>query len=153
MLPPTAGPRRIAADAYEAQPPFTDAAVRRPGRGWIDAALHDAAARLLVATELQSELRRLEQMLRWSEEKAASLPSWDGWPRLGEKPAVTRLLVVRLTRATRITAAALERQLRVAYPAHPGDALAALMGTAPWPGPAFVWAVIDGEQTRLVPGR
>lgn len=133
--------------------PFTEVAVRRPSRGWIDAAFHDAVARILVASELQSELRRLEQTVRWSAEKAASLPSWEGWPHLGDEPAVSRLLVVRRTRATRAVAAEFERQLRVAYPAHPDDALAALAGTSPWPGPAMVWAVLDGARSRLVGGR
>lgn len=132
---------------------FTELAVRRPSRGWIDAALHDPRANLLVASELQSELRRLEQIVRWSAEKAASLPSWDGWTHLGAEPQVSRLLVVRRTRATRGVAADFDRQLRVAYPAHPDDALAALTGTAPWPGPALVWAVIDGERTRFLGGR
>ena len=58
--------------------PFTEVAVRKPSRGWIDAVLHDARARTIVATELQSELRRLEQLVRWHAEKADSLPSWDG---------------------------------------------------------------------------
>ena len=133
--------------------PFTEVAVRRPSRGWIDAALHDGREHTLVATELQSELRRLEQIIRWSEAKAASLPSWDGWPHLGEPPTVSRLLIVRRTRATRLAAAELGRQLRAAYPAHPDDALAALTGVSPWPGPALVWAVIDGAGTRLVARR
>jgi len=131
---------------------FTEVAVRRPSRGWIDAALHDPAAHLLVATELQSELRRLEQLIRWSAEKAASLPSWDGWTHLGE-PRTSQLLIVRRTRATRATAVELERQLRVAWPAHPDDALAALAGTSPWPGAAMLWVVIDARGTRFVHGR
>ena len=50
---------------------------------------------------MQSELRRLEQMVRWQAEKAESLPSWEGWPHLGEEPAiVSRLLIVRRTRTT-----------------------------------------------------
>jgi hypothetical protein len=108
---------------------------------------------VLVASELQSELRRLEQVVRWSAEKAASLPAWEGGPRLGDEPAVSQLLVVRRTRATRAVAAEFEPQLRVAFPAHPDDALAALAGTAPWPGPALVWAAIDDDRTRLVHGR
>ncbi len=132
---------------------YTEVAVRRPSRGWIDAALNDAAARTIVATEFQSELRRLEQIVRWSAEKAASLPSWDGWTQLGAEPRISRLLVVRRTRATRQVAAEFERQLRIAYPAHPDDALAALEGDAAWPGPALVWAVVEGERTRLVHGR
>jgi transcriptional regulator with XRE-family HTH domain len=132
---------------------FLEVAVRRPGRGWIDAALHDPRASLLVATELQSELRRLEQIVRWSAEKAASLPSWDGWVGLGAETQVSRLLVVRRTRATRAVAADFAAQIQAAYPAHPDDALAALAGTAPWPGPSLVWAVVDGARTCLVPGR
>ena len=73
-------------------------------------------------------------------------------PHLGE-PRTSRLLVVRRTRATRATVAAFERQLRTAYPAHPEDALASLTGTAPWPGPALVWATIDARGARLVHGR
>lgn len=133
--------------------PFTEVAVRRPSRGWIDAALFDATAHLLIASELQSELRRLEQVVRWSAEKAAALPSWDGWQLLGPEPQVSRLLVVRRTRATRAVATEFERQLRVAYPGHPDDALRALTGTAPWPGPTIVWAVLEGKRSRVVPGR
>ncbi len=132
---------------------FTEVAVRRPGRGWIDAALHDPGARLIVASELQSELRRLEQLIRWQAMKAESLPSWEGWAHIGDEPAISRLLVVRRTRATRAIAQEFGRQLRVAYPAHPDDALAALAGTAPWPGPAMVWAVLDGPRSRLADGR
>jgi transcriptional regulator with XRE-family HTH domain len=132
---------------------FTEVAVRRPSRGWIDAVLHEPREGLAVATELQSELRRLEQLIRWSGEKAASLPSWDGWDRLGDEPRVDRLLVVRRTRAAREIAAAHERQLRVAFPVHPDDALESLTGIAPWLGPALVWSVIDGGGARLVGGR
>ena len=85
--------------------------------------------------------------------EAAALPSWDAWRRLGAEPTVSRLLVVRRTRSTRAVAAEFERQLRVAYPAHPDDAIAALTGTAPWPGPALVWVVLDGVRTRFASGR
>ncbi len=47
---------------------------------------------------------------------------------------VTRLLVVRWTRANRDAASDARRQLREAYPADPRDALDALTGTAAWPG-------------------
>jgi transcriptional regulator with XRE-family HTH domain len=132
--------------------PYAEVAVRQPSRGWIDAVLHDAAAALLVATEIQSELRRLEQIVRWSAEKAASLPSWDGWTPLGG-PRTSQLLIVRRTRATRHAAGEFERQLRLAFPAHPDDALAALAGTSVWPGPALLWASIDARGTRIVHGR
>jgi transcriptional regulator with XRE-family HTH domain len=133
--------------------PFTEVAVRRPSRGFIDALLHEPRERLAVATELQSELRRIEQLIRWSAEKAASLPSWEGWASLGDEPRMDRLLVVRRTRATRAVAADFQRQLRSAYPAHPDDALAALTGTGPWTAAALVWSVIDGRGARIVGGR
>ena len=132
---------------------FTEVAVRRPSRGWIDAALHAARENVLVASELQSELRRLEQLVRWQGAKADALPSWEGWPHLDQEPRISRLLLVRRTRATRAIASEFARQLRLAYPAHPDDALAALTGTAPWPGPALVWAVLDRGEPRLVAHR
>jgi len=61
--------------------------------------------------------------------------------------------VVRRTRATREVATAFAQQLRVAYPAHPADALAALTGTASWPGPALLWVVLEGRRSRLVAER
>jgi transcriptional regulator with XRE-family HTH domain len=132
---------------------YTEVGVRRPSRGWIDALLHDPRERLAIASELQSELRRLEQLVRWHAAKAESLPSWEGWDRLGESPAVSRLLVVRRTRATREVAGQFARQLRAAFPAHPDDAVAALTGTATWPGAALAWMVVDARGARLVPGR
>jgi transcriptional regulator with XRE-family HTH domain len=132
---------------------FAEVAVRHPGRGWIDAALHAAREQVVVATEIQSELRRLEQLIRWSAEKAASLPSWEGWPHLDGDPTVSRLLVVRRTRSNVETARAFERQLLVAYPAHPDDALAALTGDRPWPGPAMLWAQVDSAGVRLLARR
>ncbi len=133
---------------------FTEVAVRDPERGWIDVVLHDLRGRVIVATELQSELRRLEQLIRWHGAKAASLPSWEGWPRLDEEPQISRLLVVRRTRATRAVAAEFAHQLRVAYPAHPDDALAALTTAATaWPGAALLWADVAGSKARLLPGR
>jgi len=132
---------------------FSEVAVRSPARGWIDVALHDSRERRLVATEVQSELRRLEQLVRWSREKADSLPSWDGWARLGEEPDVSLLLIVRRTRATHQLAREFGRQLALAYPVHPDDAVAALTGVAPWPGSALVWARLDADRVHLLPGR
>ncbi|MEO7664844.1 MAG: helix-turn-helix transcriptional regulator [Candidatus Limnocylindrales bacterium] len=122
---------------------FTEVAVRRPSRGWIDLLLHDPARNEVVAVEIQSELRRLEQLVRWSEEKAAALPSWEGWGRLGT-PTTSKLLLIRRTRTTRSVADEHWRQLALAYPADPRDALDAIRGDAPWPGPAILWAV-DGK--------
>jgi hypothetical protein len=134
--------------------PYPEVRVLRPSRGWIDLAFHEPRERLIVATEIQSELRRLEQLLRWAEEKARSLPSWDGWGRLGDAPEVSRLLVVRRTRATQAVAGDFAQQLRLACPAHPDDAVAALTTAGcPWPGAAFVWAEVTASRTRLLPGR
>jgi hypothetical protein len=77
-----------------------------------------------------------------SAEKAAPLRRGTATP--GDEPAVSQVLIVRRTRTTRAVAAEFERQLRLAYPVHPDDALASLAGTAAWPGPAMIWAVIDG---------
>jgi transcriptional regulator with XRE-family HTH domain len=132
---------------------FTEVRVLRPGRGWIDIVLREDREGVVVAGEIQSTLNRIEQLIRWWAEKAASLPSWDGWPSLPQQPAISRLLVVRATRATRQAARAAERQLRIAYPAHPDDAMAALTGILPWPGPALIWIRADGGRVRFVAGR
>ncbi len=132
--------------------PLTEVGVRRPVRGWIDLVLHEARERIVVATEIESELKRLEQQVRWSVAKAEALPSWPGWSALGD-PEISRLLVVRWTRRTRGVAAEFPRQLAAAFPAHPADALAALTGDTPWPGPALVWARIDASRVRFADGR
>ena len=54
------------ASAIPAGTPFPEMLVHRPARGSIDLGLHEPRERLLVASELQSELRRLEQLVRWS---------------------------------------------------------------------------------------
>jgi transcriptional regulator with XRE-family HTH domain len=59
--------------------PSPEVPVIRPARGVIDLALHDDAARIVVATELQGALHRLEQQVRWHREKELSLPSSDLW--------------------------------------------------------------------------
>lgn len=130
--------------------PYPEVVVRRPSRGFIDVALHEPRERVILATEIESELRRLEQQIRWSQDKAESLPSWVGWHHLGEEPEISRLLIVRSTRATREIGREYQRVLRAAYPAHPDDALAALTGSARWPGAALVWARFDGRATRFM---
>lgn len=134
--------------------PFPEVVVRSPSRGWVDLVLQDARAELVVATEIQSDLRRLEQLLRWFPEKVASLPSWEGWAHLGSVATTSQLLIVRSTRATRAIGREFERQLAAAYPAHPADAIAALTGTAaPWPGAALVWAEIERDRVRFIARR
>lgn len=111
---------------------YAEASVWKPVRGAIDAVLHDRRAELLVATEIESDMRRIEQTIRWSKEKTDALPSWTGWAGVigqgGAPPRVSQLLIVRRTRANERIAGEFARQLAVAYPAHPEDALAALRG-------------------------
>jgi transcriptional regulator with XRE-family HTH domain len=133
--------------------PYPEVAVRHPARGWIDALLYDARAEVAIATEIQSDLRRLEQLLRWFPEKVASLPSWAGWAHLGAVATTSQLLIVRSTKATRQVGRQFERQLAAAYPVHPADAIAALTGTAPWPGNALVWAEIEPNRVRFIARR
>ena len=153
----------------------TEVGVTRPARGWIDVVLHDPREALFVAVEIESDIRRIEQQLRWSRMKADALPSWADWPGGargsdgpdrahgsdgprgdspdGDRPGISQLLIVRRTRATRQTATEFVGQLSVAYPAHPDDALSALTGTAQWPGPARVWAQIEPDRVRFLPTR
>jgi len=129
---------------------FAEVAVRQPSRGWIDLVLHDRDAACVVATEIQSGLGRLEQLVRWSGEKAASLPSWEGYAHLGPVSTVSRLLIVRSTRTTTAIGRQFAAQLELAYPAHPEDAIAALTGTRPWPGPALIWVDLRADPIRFV---
>ncbi len=135
--------------------PSPEVPVLRPARGVIDLALHDQAARLLVATELQSALRRLEQQIRWHREKELSLPSSDLWrwiARDGE-PVTSRLLVLRSTVETRRLAREFEETLRAAYPARAADVVAAFTSaTAPWPGPGIAWMHVEGGRAELLDG-
>jgi transcriptional regulator with XRE-family HTH domain len=135
--------------------PSPEVPVLRPARGVIDLALHDQAARILVATELQGALRRLEQQIRWHREKELSLPSsnlWR-WAASDADPVTSRLLVVRSTVETRRLARELEETLRAAYPAGVADIVAALTSaTAPWPGPGIAWMRVEGDRADLLDG-
>ena len=145
-------------EAHPRWRPHPEVLVRSPARGWIDVVLHESRERLLVATEIESDLRRLEQQVRRGREKVDSLPSWSAWPDIvasagGEPPRISQLLIVRRTRTTRRVAAEFARQLAVAFPAHPDDAVAALVGDARWPGSALVWVDLDTDGVRFIHGR
>ena len=129
--------------------------VTHPARGVIDVVLTDRIARTVVATELQSEIRRLEAQVRWHREKELSLASADLWPLVAAAgpPATSRLLVVRSTRATREIADRFEETLEAAYPARTRDVIAALRsGDAPWPAPGIVWMRVEGGRAELLDG-
>ena len=129
---------------------FLEVAVHRPVRGVIDLVLHDPDEPTLIAAEAQSELRRIEQQIRWSRAKAealarggaselAELLGSSQADKAGAEPMASRLLLLRSTRATREVVATYTDLLAVAYPAPHADALTALTGTGSWPGPALVW--------------
>jgi transcriptional regulator with XRE-family HTH domain len=128
--------------------------VTKPSHGVIDLLLLDMRQRLAVASEFQSEVRRLEQQVRWHREKAAALPSSDVWPLLAaeDAPAVSRLLVLRSTRSTRELVDRFGSTLGAAYPARAADALASLTAAEAWPGPAIVWMRVEGGRARLIDG-
>lgn len=134
--------------------PYLEVGVRKPSRGWIDVVIHGARERIVLATEIQSELLRLEQLLRWTRQKVDALPSWERWLSLGDPPpASSRMLIVRSTAATRSVVQEFSSLLSTEYPAHPADALAALFGESRWPGPALVWATIEPDRVRFLDRR
>ena len=125
-----------------------EVAVYRPIRGVIDLVLDDQPGRTLVATEIQSQLRRVEQQLRWSVQKAdalAAMPEYQG-------RTTSRLLVLRNTVATREVVRSASATLAAAFPGRAADALASLRTDAPWPGPALLWAIVESGSARLMDG-
>jgi hypothetical protein len=100
--------------------------------------------------EAQSELRRLEQQVRWSRAKADALV--DG-PADADRPPnrrVGRLLLLRSTARNRTIVAQYTDLMSAAYPAMAADAYAALTGEAPWQGDALVWCRVDGGQATIL---
>ena len=160
---PGTGPRihdRFQAPMVEALPgslsprwrPELEVPIYRPSRGVIDVVLHDTMSPDAIATEVHSELRRLEQQVRWGREKAEGLLA-----RLGAEAGgsdvrrVSQLLVLRSTSRTRELARYYNATLRTAFPARAADAHAALVGTAGrWPGAAIIWAQVHGSKVWLM---
>ena len=125
--------------------------VVRPARGFIDLVFLDRPPTLAICTEIQSELRRLEQLIRWANEKALALPSAPFWDRMGETPGIERLLVVRSTRSNREIVARFAETLGVAYPGRSSDAYRALTtADAPWRGSTLLWADLRGDVTSIL---
>lgn len=125
--------------------------VTRPARGYIDVVFDEPAQTVIVATEVQSRMDRLEQQVRWAQDKARSLPSADMWKFLPDPPAISRLLVLRSTVANRELARRFQATLEAAYPAPSRDVHRALIeGTLPWPGAGILWADVDGDTVRIL---
>jgi transcriptional regulator with XRE-family HTH domain len=127
--------------------------VETPRRGVVDAGLFDGRTRLVVATQFQSEFRRLEQEIRWNVEKGEGIVT-KILQEDGDRPWVgSRLLVVRSTVSTRAVAKQYEATLRAAYPARTRDVLDALTSrTAAWPGPGVVWMIVEAGKARMLDG-
>jgi hypothetical protein len=115
----------------------------------IDMVLTDGSSPVAIAVEIQSELRRLEQQIRWSAEKADGLLE-----RLGrDRPGITvsRLLILRSTAATRELARRYTKTLATAYPARTETVIQALTeSSTPWPGPGIAWMRVDGNEASLL---
>jgi transcriptional regulator with XRE-family HTH domain len=123
--------------------------VTRPARGVIDTVFERRDVALLVVGEFESALPRLEQQIRWSAEKAASVGSSDVVGP-GPMPPVSKALILRSTGSTRSLARRFEATLRAAYPAPTREAVTALRTGSPWPGDAIVWVRIDGDRVELL---
>jgi transcriptional regulator with XRE-family HTH domain len=126
---------------------LTEVGVFRPARGRVDIVLH--RPEVVIANEIQSQLTRLEQQVGWATLKAESLPSAEFWRFADPQPQISRLLILRSTRATRELAARFEETLKASYPAPAGAVHAALVDGAPWPGAGLLWADVDGDDVRI----
>jgi transcriptional regulator with XRE-family HTH domain len=128
--------------------PSPEVPVYRPIRGVIDVVLQDGDGPDTVASELHSQLRRVEQQVRWSVQKADALAASPD--QAGRR--VSRLLVVRNTASMRDVMRAASSTLGAAYPARAADAIASLCGDASWPGAAILWIDLRGTASRLLDG-
>lgn len=129
---------------------FIEVPVTRPARGYIDVVLADQLNPLYVATEVSSDIHRLEQQFRSAQDKALSLPSAALWSNAPAGTVVSRLLVLRSTRNTRDLAKRFPGTFEALYPARASDVFAALCGDGAWPGPGVLWACVDGEVVTLL---
>ena len=141
------------------QAPTVEAIVRTLGPGWrpqpevlvpaargvIDLVLTRGLDRLTIVCECHSELRRLDVVLRRLSEKEEAFGA-----HLGTAQIVSKLLLLRSTRATRHIATLYEGTLAAAFPARTVDVLAALRGTAAWPAAGIVWASVEGAKARIL---
>ena len=133
---------------------FPEVPVRRPVRGVIDLVLHERGPNRLVAVEIESGLRRLEQQIRWANEKAEALRSTDlfAMASAAGRPTVSRLLVVRSTRQNHDIAQSFARTLEAAYPGSTRDMHAAITADLAWPGAGILWARVDGRKATILKG-
>lgn len=125
--------------------PLPELAVPK-ARGFIDLAIGLRDGTVGVACEAHSELRAIDTIQRRAFEKATALGE------LGVAgPEVSPLLLIRSTAANRSIVVTYEATLAASFPAPIGAALAALRGSsAPWPGPAILWARLEGGRAEIL---
>jgi transcriptional regulator with XRE-family HTH domain len=133
---------------------FVEVSVHTPLRGVIDLVLHEPDAHVVVATEVQSQMRRLEQQIRWSKAKAEGLRSCELAPHIwgaADRTDLSCVLLLRSTRVNRDLAVQFEEVLRAAYPARVAEVVAALRTSdVDWPGSALLWMDADRGKARLL---
>jgi hypothetical protein len=136
---------------HERWRPTPEVPVYRPVRGVIDLVLDDLVSATTVACEAQSELRRMEQQLRWSRAKAD--PLQDAREASGVEAverSIGRLMLLRSSARTRAAVAEHASVVAAAYPARTTDAFAALARQAPWPGDALLWCRLERGDTEVM---
>jgi len=141
----------LISSAHARWQPVPEVAVYSPVRGVIDLVLVDRLTPTLIAVEVHSTIRRLEQQLRWAAEKADALPSSRVWGELHQPVTIARVLVLRSTRTTRDLARRFPATFAAAYPIPAGEALAALAHGLAWPGDAIIWSDTTSSAARLLP--
>ena len=127
---------------HERWRPRLEVAVDHPVRGIIDLVL-DSEAPPIIACEAHSELRRIEQQLRWADAKASALEGIQGTD-------TSRLLLLRSTRRTRALVSEYRHVVATAYPARASDCYDSLAHGKPWPGNGLLWCHVDGGSARVL---
>jgi transcriptional regulator with XRE-family HTH domain len=127
--------------------PRVEVPITAPTRGFADLLLHDMSRGQAVEVELHSQLRRVEQQLRWSQAKAEALAM-----TLPAGTEMHRLLVLRSTEATRHLVAANQSLFATAFPANVHQAHTALGDRAlRWPGNVLLWATVASGRALILP--
>jgi transcriptional regulator with XRE-family HTH domain len=119
--------------------PRLEVRIPQPARGYADLVLHDPVRRQAVVAEVNSQLRRLEQQLRWGQAKAEAIVS-----NLPPETQMCRLLVLCSTGTNRRLVALDPHVFSAAFPVRAADAFDALAHpTARWPGDVLLWATVE----------
>lgn len=133
--------------------PRPEVPILSPVRGVIDIVLDDRRAPVTVATESCSDITRLEQLVRWSNEKADGLARQLREAAPGDRErTVDRLLLVRSTARNREISRRYAATLAAAYPARTHDVIRALTtADAAWPGSGIVWTGLGAGAPNVLP--